>query len=92
MSLGGNLKSLDFSGLLERICGGYASDPWFCDQVNVRQLVRQDGIWWCKDAIAIPNDREVKLLILWELHNAPLQRTFWCHQDLESRQSVVLVA
>ncbi len=55
----------------QQIIQGYSADPWFAEQKNVSRLEHKGGYWFNKEAIVIPNQKELKNSILYEFHDIP---------------------
>ena len=55
---------------LNKIIAGYALDPWFKDPVNIEKLVFKDAIWYCQEAIVVPDVGSLRKDILFECHDA----------------------
>jgi hypothetical protein len=50
---------------------GYKTDPWFKDQKHLRSLKLQaDGYWYRGKALVVPNCKNVRQYILYEIHNS----------------------
>lgn len=55
----------------QQIINGYKSDPWFDNPQNTSRLDKKGDFWFSKEALVIPDQKELKDLILYEFHNVP---------------------
>lgn len=69
---------------LTQLKTGYSLDAWFNNQLNLKGLVRKDGLWWKGAQLVIPNIPLVKEGILWELHDAPYSGHMGTAKTLEA--------
>lgn len=58
--------------LLDDIKAAYSSDPLYApDARRPAGLRQEDGLWFLRDRICIPNDPSIRVRLLQELHDAP---------------------
>ena len=55
----------------QQIINGYKSDPWFENPENTSRLDKKGQFWFSKEALVIPDQKELKDLILYEFHDVP---------------------
>ena len=56
---------------MAQLRAAYALDKWFSNSAHTESLVEKDGLWWKGTQLVIPDIPQVKLDIMWELHDAP---------------------
>jgi hypothetical protein len=80
----------DLVGAIERrIVSGYQADTWFSEEHNISQHGLShgpDGLWYCGEAIAVPNAHNLRQMILQELHDAPYSGHFGVGKTLRAVQ------
>ena len=55
--------------ITSRIAAAYSADPTFTDDKRNMQWKYYDDLWWDHDQILVPDDKEVKQLILHQFHD-----------------------
>ena len=60
----------DTVDIISRISEAYAADPDFDDDKQPRKWNYNEHLWWDGQQIVVPNDKEVKHLILHEFHDS----------------------
>ncbi len=55
----------------ERIYDGYQNNPWLDKSSNLALLHSVNDLWYHGDALYVPNIKELRLLVLNELHDSP---------------------
>jgi hypothetical protein len=60
-----------FPDLEKQILEGYEKDPWFADPRNTSKLEKRGNFWFSREALVIPNQKELKDSILYEFHDVP---------------------
>ena len=59
-------------GDLEKLLkDAYPKDAWFANPSNVTSLTQENGLWYSRGKLVLPNDRSIKDKIMFELHDAP---------------------
>ena len=49
---------------------GYRQDPWFKQKNNLKDLKQVNGLWYRETAIVVPDFKDVRMDILYEVHNS----------------------
>lgn len=57
--------------ILERIIKGYKKDPFYQSASNLEHLEKCNGLLYLRDRICLPDDQELREIILREYHEAP---------------------
>lgn len=56
---------------LSYIAEAYAADPTFADDNHTKRWMFFDNLWWGRNQNAVPQDQEVKLMVLQESPASP---------------------
>ena len=63
--------AVDIADIASRIAEAYAADPAFSDEKRTKNWTFTDNLWWDHDEIVVPDNIEIKRMIMHEFHDTP---------------------
>lgn len=66
------ISSIEPSNLLNLLSKSYKKDAWFNDPNNVSKFIKKNDLYYNGSCIVVPDDENIKRIILHDVHNLPL--------------------